>query len=104
VYKFQAGPSVYGYSMVPACISNTGPGLHNRRAGAACTQDSDCASEWCETDTLGGICVELCCNDSSCPSGQSCEMIRFYRQSDGEDHWARACVFLPAPNQLVSRP
>jgi hypothetical protein len=101
VVEFRQGPNSYGFSMVPMCLPNAGAGAHDRRAGAACAQHGDCASQWCETDNLGGICVEICCSDSACPNGTSCELIRALRASDGKDHWVRACVHTPAPSELV---
>jgi len=68
-------PSVSGMTAietVPVCLSNTGAGLHNRQAGAACGQNGDCASQFCERTAR--VCVDLCTTDASCPTGLGCEL------------------------------
>jgi hypothetical protein len=79
--------------VVPVCMANSGSGLHNRRGGAACTQNGDCTSEFC--DSALHVCVELCNQDTSCPVGLTCEPI--YLQTSAASltpsvTWGRACV------------
>ncbi|AKF10281.1 putative lipoprotein [Sandaracinus amylolyticus] len=57
---------------VPVCLANTGAGLHNRQAGAACAQNGDCESQLCERSL--GVCIDLCTSDDSCPTGLGCEL------------------------------
>jgi hypothetical protein len=57
---------------VPVCLQDTGAGLHNRQAGAACTQNGDCDSQFCERTSR--VCVDLCTSDESCPMGLGCEL------------------------------
>ena len=79
--------------VVPVCLANSGTGLHNRRGGAACTQNGACASEFC--DNGKHVCVELCSQDSTCPIGMTCDPI--YMQTAAAAlmpsvTWGRACV------------
>ena len=74
-YAADAPPAIRSMTAietVPVCLANTGAGLHNRPAGAACTQNGDCTSQFCER-TLG-VCIDLCTSDSSCPTGLGCEL------------------------------
>jgi hypothetical protein len=77
---------------VPVCRPNSGTGLHNRRGGAACTQNSDCTSEFCEA-TLK-VCVELCSQDSTCPAGLTCDPVYMATSTatTAPITWGRACV------------
>ncbi len=54
----------------PMCVKDVS-GQGARVAGQQCSQNSDCASDFCEK-TLG-ICVSTCCNDAACPTGLNCE-------------------------------
>ncbi|HTL37811.1 MAG TPA: MopE-related protein [Kofleriaceae bacterium] len=89
--------------VVPVCMPNAGPGMYNRRGGAACVQNSDCTSEFCD-NTLK-VCVELCSEDTTCPPGLTCEPI--YLQTSAAAltpsvTWARACVN-PSFGDLATR-
>jgi len=54
----------------PMCLADaTGQGT--RQAGAACTTNLQCRSNFC--DATLSVCVETCCNDTACPTGLSCE-------------------------------
>ena len=46
-------------------------GQSYRPAGAACSQNRDCESNFC--DAYLRVCVAPCCTDTSCPAGLSCE-------------------------------
>ncbi len=74
---------------VPVCLADTGTGLHDRRGGAACTQNGDCQSQFCDRDLL--VCVDPCISDTSCPAGLTCEPL-FLRAKTGGVTWGRACV------------
>ncbi len=88
-----APPSVMGevaIETVPVCLADGGPGSHDRRGGASCTQNGDCASEFCEI-TLG-VCVDPCTADSSCPLGLTCEPVYMRPTPTSGVFWGRACV------------
>jgi hypothetical protein len=94
-----AGP-VGGYDTVPVCWPD-GAGVHNRTAGQACTSSGQCDSQFCD-QTLG-VCVDLCCNDASCPTGLSCEQATIERP-DGHQTIGRACVNLTPASPLEALP
>jgi hypothetical protein len=73
---------------VPVCWPE-GAGTHNRQAGAACTSNGQCESEFC--DRTLDVCVDICCNDGDCPAGLSCEQV-LIRRSDDNQTFSRACV------------
>ena len=83
---------------VPVCLADTGAGLHNRQAGAACTQNGDCESQFCER-TLG-VCVDLCTSDSTCPTGLGCELA-YVRAPTGIVS-SRVCLAGPTEALLTS--
>lgn len=89
-----------GYDVVPMCWPNA-TGAHNRVAGQACTSSGQCASEFC--DTALGVCVDLCCNDASCPTGLSCQQAVITRP-DGHQTISRTCLNLSPTGALVARP
>lgn len=82
-----AGPTG-GVNTVPMCWPN-GAGAHDRPAGAACTANGQCASEFCD-DTLR-VCVELCCHDGTCPGTTSCEDALLTRPDNGQT-FGRVCL------------
>ncbi|MBI2377320.1 MAG: putative metal-binding motif-containing protein [Deltaproteobacteria bacterium] len=82
-----AGPRG-GYDSAPVCLPDAA-GAHNRPAGAACTANAQCSSEFC--DRTLSVCVNLCCNDSSCPTGLSCESALVVRAL-GHQTFARVCL------------
>jgi hypothetical protein len=57
---------------VPVCLVDSGPGLHDRQSGAACSQNGDCVGQFCEA-TLG-VCIDTCTTDADCPTGLTCEL------------------------------
>ena len=81
---------------MPVCWPN-GAGLHNRVAGQACTSNGQCESEFC--DRTLGVCIDICCNDASCPAGLSCESAEMIRP-DGHQLFERACVNLTPAGPL----
>jgi hypothetical protein len=83
-------------SVVPACTQQTG----TRVAGAACGANTDCRSGICDRNL--NICIDICCNDSSCANGTTCEPINF-RFSNGRVTFIRACVFSPLPTRIEQR-
>jgi hypothetical protein len=99
VYGTFSDTSNPAISAVPSCLPNSGTNL-GRRAGAACSVNSDCLSEFCDTANLGGKCVEFCCNDASCPNGTLCELVRV-RKSNNQEMWGRVCVHSPVPDLVT---
>jgi hypothetical protein len=93
------GP-VGGYDTVPVCWPD-GAGTHTRLSGQACTSSGQCVSEFCDVNL--GVCVDLCCNDSVCPVGLSCEQATIERP-DGHQTIGRVCVNLTPANPLEARP
>jgi hypothetical protein len=77
---------------VPVCLANSGAGSHDRPGGAACAQNGDCESQFCES-TLH-VCVDLCVSDLSCAIGLTCEPIYMRAKTGLTDGitWGRACV------------
>jgi hypothetical protein len=84
------------WSFVPSCLPVSG----NRVAGAACAANSDCRSGVCDRNL--SICVDFCCNDSTCPNGTTCELLPF-RFGNGNVSTVRACVFSPVPARIEQR-
>ncbi|MCZ7681446.1 MAG: hypothetical protein M5U28_22690 [Sandaracinaceae bacterium] len=76
---------------VPVCLTDTGAGLHDRQAGAACTRNGDCVSQLC--DRTLRVCIGLCTTDASCPTGLTCEP-QYVRAPTGITY-ARVCVSTP---------
>jgi hypothetical protein len=76
---------------VPVCLTDTGAGLHNRPAGAACARNGDCESQFCER-TLG-VCITPCTSDGSCGAGLDCEPQ--YVQTAAGVFLARVCMSTP---------
>jgi hypothetical protein len=89
------GP-VGGYDTVPVCWPNS-TGQGNRVAGQACTSNLQCRANFC--DRTLGVCVDICCNDSSCPAGLTCESAMITRP-DGHQLFGRACVNLTPAGDL----
>jgi hypothetical protein len=86
---------------VPVCLAD-GAGAHDRPAGAVCTANGDCASEFC--DATLGVCVSLCVTDASCPPGLFCEPSNI-RTPSGVGNgvvFGRACVSSPFAGVLES--
>jgi hypothetical protein len=82
---------------VPVCLSDTGSGLHNRQAGAACTQNGDCESQFCDTNLR--VCIALCTSDGSCPTGTGCEA-QYVSTATGVT-FARVCMSTPVDQLLT---
>jgi hypothetical protein len=72
----------------------------SRQAGAACRQNLDCASNFCEL-TLG-VCVSSCCNDNVCPEGLTCEL-QVVETHDDRVTSARVCVNFSTEEVLLRR-
>ncbi len=80
-----------GWPMVetaPMCIKDVS-GQGTRRAGAACTQNADCQSNFCEASL--NVCVEVCCSDATCPTGLTCEL-QTVEAANNTATAARICV------------
>lgn len=60
-------------------------------AGQSCTQNSDCASNFCEVDL--GVCIDVCCADSTCPQGLECQFVTV-ETTDDRATSARVCLNL----------
>jgi hypothetical protein len=73
---------------IPMCLKDE-PAQGARRAGAACTSGSQCASAHCSSVT--NTCVEICCSNSTCPLGLTCEL-QAIETRQGEATTARICV------------
>ncbi len=87
-FQGQCTYQVYGTS--GQCVREVS-GQGTRRGGQACSQNSQCRSNFCEKDL--GICVEPCCADSTCPSGTACELSRV-ESADNQGTSARICLSL----------
>jgi hypothetical protein len=79
---------------VPACVPRTTTGT--RVAGASCSSNADCLSQFCERTNLGGVCVDMCCNDANCANGTRCELVMVQKPT-GELQSMRVCVHSPVP-------
>ena len=83
-------------SVLPACVGSTAV----RVSGAACAANSECRSGLCEKTR--NICVDVCCNDASCPNGTTCEPVTL-KLNTGEMTTMRGCVFAPVPAQIEQK-
>ncbi len=72
----------------PMCVKDE-VGQGTRRAGAACSSNSQCISNFCERSL--GVCVETCCNDTTCPEGLSCDL-QLVQTTPDRVTSARVCV------------
>jgi hypothetical protein len=100
-----APPGVAGepaVETVPVCLADSGPGAHDRPAGAVCAQNGDCRSNFCDQGL--SICASLCVTDASCPPGLTCEAVYLRTAPDAGITWGRACVATPAPALLQPMP
>lgn len=88
-----------GVDTVPVCFPET-PTNGGRPAGAACDTSAHCASEFC--DVILGVCVDTCCNDSTCPTGLSCES-EVVTLPSGSQTIARVCVSSTPADPLEAR-
>jgi len=84
-----------GVDTVPLCYPDA-TGAHDRPAGAACTSNGQCVSEFCDVNL--SVCVDPCCNDAACPVGLRCD-ISILEMANGAQTFARACV-----NQTPAQP
>ncbi|MBI5510888.1 MAG: hypothetical protein HY903_19175 [Deltaproteobacteria bacterium] len=75
-----------------------GPGI--RPAGAACSQNLECRSNFCEAGL--GVCVESCCSDASCPTGLTCDLQTVQTTVDRVTA-ARVCMNLSTAAVLLRR-
>jgi hypothetical protein len=84
------GP-IGGVDTVPVCMPDAG-GNGGRQAGAACSSNDECAGEFC--DAALGVCVDVCCNDSTCPLGLTCEdvLVNVDLQDIGGQSFVRMCL------------
>jgi hypothetical protein len=82
------GP-IGGVDTVPVCWPELSTGAHNRQAGASCTSNTECASEFC--DRTLNVCIDLCCNNSTCPSGLTCHQ-GIVTRPDGGQSYSRVCT------------
>jgi hypothetical protein len=77
-----------GFNTVPMCFPETS-GNGGRQAGAACTSNAQCASEFCDRNL--NVCVDVCCNDSTCPIGLECEDA-IVRRTGNKQSFGRFCL------------
>lgn len=80
---------VVAIETVPVCLADSGAGMHDRPGGAACTQNGDCRSQFCDKNL--NVCVDPCVSDASCPLGLTCEPVYLRANTTGIT-WGRACV------------
>ncbi|MEW5854140.1 MAG: putative metal-binding motif-containing protein [Myxococcota bacterium] len=92
-----AGP-IGGYDTAPVCYPD-GSGAHDRPAGAACTSNGQCQSEFCDRNL--NVCVDVCCHDGTCPTGLRCEQALVTR-AGGHQSFARMCLNL-SPTQALEK-
>ena len=59
-----------GVNTIPQCFAETS-GNGGRQAGAACSSNTQCASEFCDKNL--NVCIDVCCSDDTCPIGLGCE-------------------------------
>ncbi len=96
-FQGQCTYQVYGTS--GQCVKEvTGQGT--RRGGQACSQNSQCQSNFCEKDL--GICIEPCCSDSTCPTGTACELADVETRDDQATN-ARVCLSFSTADTLERR-
>lgn len=94
--------SFHGNETVPVCLAYPTPGSFALQGGDACTQNRDCASNFCEA-TLQ-ICLDLCTDDASCATGLVC-MGAFVELPDGGPvTFARTCLAGPDPANTTLTP
>ncbi len=94
---------------MPLCTPRTSAGT--RVAGAECSRNADCLSQFCEKTTLGGKCVDLCCSDASCANGTTCEMVFVKKKVPASADYPngeygssmRVCVHTPLPTPPASQ-
>ncbi|MEW5854142.1 MAG: putative metal-binding motif-containing protein [Myxococcota bacterium] len=91
------GP-IGGYDTAPVCYPD-GSGAHDRPAGAACTSNGQCQSEFCDRNL--NVCVDVCCHDGTCPTGLRCEQALVTR-AGGHQSFARMCLNL-SPTQALEK-
>lgn len=84
-------------SIMPSCVAS---GAATKVSGQACATSSECRGGIC--DATRGICVDLCCTDTSCPNGTTCEPT-LLKLSTGPVSLVRACVFAPVPVRVIQR-
>lgn len=81
-------------------LDETGQGT--LAAGAACTSNLECRSNYCEADS--NVCLEICGSDTNCPSGLSCELQDVETLTDGtgvrQATKARVCSSSPISGVL----
>ncbi len=83
----------------PMCMKDAS-GQGSRRAGAACTSGNDCMSGFCSAAT--STCLEVCCDDSTCPVGLTCELQTVQAQGALVTQ-ARVCVNLSTDAVLLRK-
>lgn len=88
-----------GFDTVPMCFPVTA-GNGGRQAGAACTSNTQCESEFCDRNL--GVCVDVCCNDDTCPIGLTCEDAIVTRAA-GHQSFGRFCLSSSPANPLEKR-
>jgi hypothetical protein len=76
------------------CIPDVS-GQGTRQAGAACSSNTQCASQFCDRNL--NVCVSSCCSDDGCPTGLECELQTVIvppNGAEGRATQARICVNL----------
>jgi hypothetical protein len=84
-------------SQVPVCLASAA----TRTSGQACTTSTQCKSGICEATR--GVCIDVCCNDTVCPSGQTCQPMTLNLSNGNVIDAARVCVFPPVPTSITQK-
>jgi hypothetical protein len=84
-------------SQVPVCLSSAA----TRVSGQACTASNQCKSGICEATR--GVCVDVCCNDTTCPTGTICQPTQLTTSTGKVLDVVRVCLFPPIPAAIVQK-
>jgi hypothetical protein len=78
----------------PMCVKDVSS-QGSRVAGQACAQNSQCESNFCEKNL--NVCVSVCCNDSTCPTGLTCDG-QTVQTDDDRVSQVRVCMNMSTEN------
>jgi hypothetical protein len=97
-----AGP-IGGVDTVPVCMPDDA-GNGGRQAGAACSTNDQCAGQFCDANL--GVCVDVCCNDNTCPAGLTCEdaLVNVDLQNISGQSFVRMCLNQTPADPLEKTP
>jgi hypothetical protein len=93
-----------GLNSIPQCFAESA-GNGDRQAGAACTSNTQCQSEFCDNNL--SVCVDGCCSDDTCPVGLTCEDTLYNRTLTGSgptgQSFGRFCLSVTPATPLEKR-